>query len=51
MIEENADSGLFITTSYFSEPAREYAEGKYMELIDGKHIDNIHFYGHMPPYL
>jgi restriction system protein len=36
MTAEEADAGIVITTVTFTQPAREFAEGKPIELIDGK---------------
>lgn len=38
VVHERADAGIFVTTSYFTEPAREFAELNQIQLIDAPRL-------------
>jgi restriction system protein len=41
MIDEGASNGILVTTSWFGPKAREWAEGKPLELWDGKNLIHL----------
>jgi hypothetical protein len=38
VVHERADAGMFVTTSDYTEPAREFAELNQIQMIDGNHL-------------
>jgi restriction endonuclease Mrr len=38
MLHERAQEGYFVTTSSFSLPARSWAQGKFIHLVDGREL-------------
>jgi restriction system protein len=41
LVAENAKSGIFMTTGFYSHPAREFAEGKPIELLGRAEIEQL----------
>jgi len=41
VLAQKANKGIIITNSFFSEKAREFAEGKNIELIDGNELNHL----------
>lgn len=41
LVAENAKSGIFMTTGFYSQPARDFAEGKPIELLGRAEIEQL----------
>jgi len=41
VLSQNANKGIIITSSYFTDKARDFVHGKNLELIDGKQLNGL----------